>query len=261
MAKPSILLIPGASGLPEFYDSVMDPVTAKGYTIRGLHMRSVGLKAGIAREGVPPSMYDDAALIAKEVEKLADEGKDVILIAHSYGGVPTTESTKGLSKEERREQGKSGGIVRLAYMTSLVPAVGIAAMSVLGDAPQDQKMDFRIDEQGWMHHNDVSKAAAICFQDIPKEEGEMWIRKFPPHSSVSFTNKLTHAGYKTIPVSYLLCEEDLCIPAQTQKAEIELIEKESGKNVDVTYLKAGHVPIVSKPQEVVNWILDVAGKH
>lgn len=48
----------------------------------------------------------------------------MILISHSYGGIPTTESTKGASKIERESQGKKGGIVHIGYMTSIVPAVG-----------------------------------------------------------------------------------------------------------------------------------------
>lgn len=90
-------------------------------------------------------MYDDAAFIAAEAEKLADEGKDVILVAHSYGGVPTTESVKGLSKQERQKQGKKGGIVRIAYVTSIVPAVGMAAMQVLGDLPKENQVELKID--------------------------------------------------------------------------------------------------------------------
>lgn len=143
MSKPSILLIPGSFGLPEFYDPVVDAVAAKGYEIRALHYPSVGLKSGPV--GPPTSMYDDAKFIAGEVEKLADEGKDVILIAHSYGGVPMTECTKGLSKEERAKQGKKGGIVSLAYMTALVPGVGMSAMSLLGDVPEEQKLELKID--------------------------------------------------------------------------------------------------------------------
>jgi hypothetical protein len=69
-------------------------------------------------------MFDDATFIAKETEKLADHGKDASLVAHSYGGVPITESAKGLGNQERQKQGKKGGIVRLAYMTALVPGVG-----------------------------------------------------------------------------------------------------------------------------------------
>ena len=145
MSKPSILLIPGSFALPEFYNSVVDAVVAKGYEIRALHLPSVGLKTGQGREGELPTMYDDAAFIAKEAERLADEGKEVILIGHSYGGVPVTQSPKGLGAKERQMQGKLGGIVSLAYITSLVPAVGTSAAGVVADVPKEHQLDLKID--------------------------------------------------------------------------------------------------------------------
>jgi hypothetical protein len=144
MSKPSILLIPGSFSLPEFYDPVLNAVASKGYEIRGLHLPSVACTRG-PQEDAPKTMYDDAVMIAKETEKLANEGKDVILIAHSYGGVPTTESTKGLGKPERKAQGKKGGIVRLAFMTAVVPAVGATTMDVLADVPKELRISFEID--------------------------------------------------------------------------------------------------------------------
>ena len=111
-----------------------------------------------------------------------------------------------------------------------------------------------------MYHDPISRSAEICFSDIPKEEGEAWMKKFPRHSSVSFAGELTYAGYKDIPVSYLLCEDDLCIPAKNQRDGIELIEKESGKKVHVTSIKAAHCPTASESQKVIDWMLDVANK-
>jgi hypothetical protein len=111
-----------------------------------------------------------------------------------------------------------------------------------------------------MYHNSIPVSAAITFSDLPKEEGEALVEKFPGHSAVSFSGELTYAGYKNIPASYLFCEEDMCVPAQMQRAGIELIENESGKKVDVTNIKTGHCPTVSAPQKVIDWILDVAGK-
>lgn len=145
MSKPSILLVPGSFSLPSLYDNVVNAVAEKGYEIHALHHPSVGLAPGVAREGTPATMYDDAAHIATEIEKLADEGKDVVLVAHSYGGVPTTESTKGLGKKERLAQGKVGGVVRLAYLSSLVPEVGMPAAGVLADKPQGGQPDLRVD--------------------------------------------------------------------------------------------------------------------
>lgn len=110
-----------------------------------------------------------------------------------------------------------------------------------------------------MYHPNQPLSASHSFSDISPEEGLAWVKRFAKHSSVSFTNPLTYPGYKYIPVSYLLCEEDVVIPPSIQRAEIEMIERESGNKVDVTSIKAGHVPIVSQPQKVVDWILKVVG--
>lgn len=144
MSKPSILLIPGSFGLPEFYNEVLDAVTAKGHDIRALHLPTVGASTGERGTG-NPTMQDDAAFIAKETEELADRGKDVILVAHSYGGAPTTQSTKGLSKVERAQQGKNGGIVNIAYITCVTPGIGGTTVSVLADVPGEQRLDIKTD--------------------------------------------------------------------------------------------------------------------
>lgn len=110
-----------------------------------------------------------------------------------------------------------------------------------------------------MYHSNQPLSASQTFSDISPEEGLAWIKKFAKHSSVAFTNALTYPGYKYFPVSYLLCENDVVIPPGIQRAEIEMIEKESGNKVDVTSIKAGHAPTASQPQKVVDWILNVAG--
>lgn len=112
-----------------------------------------------------------------------------------------------------------------------------------------------------MVHDPPEPSAKLTFSDLPLEEGVEWIKKFPQHSAISFVNPLTHAGYKDIPVSYLLCEKDLVIPPDVQKAGIEMIEKESGRKVDVTAIPRDHVPNARYPEEVADWILKVAGKY
>lgn len=72
--------------------------------------------------------------------------------------------------------------------------------------------------------------------------------------------ELTHAGYKQVPVSYLVCEDDQVILAERQRGFIELIETESGNKVDVTSVQAGHCPPITATQEVVDWIVHMAAK-
>jgi pimeloyl-ACP methyl ester carboxylesterase len=111
-----------------------------------------------------------------------------------------------------------------------------------------------------MHQGNAERSAANCFSDLPKEEGLHWYAKFSLHSAASFANPLTHPGYKDVPVSYLICEDDLVIPAEIQRREIEMIEKESGSKVDVTSIRAGHCPTISVPEQVVEWLLEEAKK-
>ena len=126
MDKQTVLIVPGGFTLPELYSDVITHVASEGYSVQALHLPSVGYKTN-----VPGTMQDDAAFIASEVSKHANDGKDVVLIAHSYGGLPATESTKGLSKVDRQRQGNSGGLVRLAYISCIILPVGESDASVI----------------------------------------------------------------------------------------------------------------------------------
>ncbi|KAI1384589.1 alpha/beta-hydrolase [Hypoxylon trugodes] len=261
MPKPTIVLVTGSFAPPGFYDNILEIITQRGYEIKALQLTTVAPKAG-PRKGPAATMYDDAALIAKEIEALADEGKDVILLSHSYGGIPASQSTKGLTKKERQEQGKKGGVVRFLYKTALVPALGKSSTDLLSQQPQSNHIDFGVDENGYLYYVDPSAVADSVFSDIPdRAERIVCVNKFEVHSAVSFTNELTHAGYKDAPVSYLLCEEDETILPKFQRLGIDTIERESGNKVDVTSIKAGHCPTVTKPQEVVDWILRETARH
>jgi len=145
MEKPVILLITGSFALPEFYDSVVEGVASAGYEIKALHLQSAGPRSGEGRDNPSITMYDDARLIAEETTKLAEEGKTVLLVAHSYGGIPASESVRGLTQVERQKNGKAGGLVGIAYVTALVPELGKSAMDVLANMPPGQRDELQID--------------------------------------------------------------------------------------------------------------------
>ncbi|CAH0017911.1 unnamed protein product [Clonostachys rhizophaga] len=249
----SILIIPAASALPLTYRMVVAGVSAHGYDIRALHLPSIGLPKG-PRPGKPPSMYDDAAYISDQVTELANEGHDILLIAHSYGGAPATEAVNGLSKAERKREGKRGGIVGLAYMGCLVPGMGEPASS----GPWSPLME--IGEDGWFYYPDEKTTAKIFFSDLPLDQGLYWASKMVRHSAASFISPLIYTGYKDVPVSYLITEGDKSIPPRKQRSQIRMIEQASGRRVDVSTTTAGHVPSLTAPSEVINWILAVASK-
>lgn len=145
MAQPSVLLIPGSFCKPSFYENITTPLQSDGIDITAIHLPTVGPSGQTGYPGPAPSMYDDAAFIASAISKLVDAGKDVILIAHSYGGIPVSESIKGLSRKERISGGKTGGVVRIAYMTALVPGLGGHAAGLMADLPSESVLSLPVD--------------------------------------------------------------------------------------------------------------------
>lgn len=69
----------------------------------------------------------------------------MILMGHSYGGVPMSQSTKGLGKQERKAQGMDGGIIQLAFITCLVPPTGGSAATLLSTLPNDERPAISMD--------------------------------------------------------------------------------------------------------------------
>jgi pimeloyl-ACP methyl ester carboxylesterase len=110
MPQPTIVFVPGAFHTPDYYNPVRSLLEAKGYVTEAVSLLSLGDSTS--------SMADDAAAIRAVTSKLADEGHQVVLVMHSYGGILGTESAKELGCGLRRKAGKTGGIVALIYLAA-----------------------------------------------------------------------------------------------------------------------------------------------
>ncbi|KAI4596446.1 hypothetical protein KJ359_005577 [Pestalotiopsis sp. 9143b] len=265
IGRPSILIVPGACSTPEFYVPFVTAVREKGYEIEIVHIPSTNYEG--RTKGLPaPSMSDDVALVQARIAELADVGKDVVLMTHSYGGTPGTQSVEGYGKKERLSRGLKGGVVGLAYMCSLIPELGQPAGSVQASMSEDEKphmavdWTFKIQDEGWMYHTDIPRLARLCFTSLPQEKAEHWAARLTRHSYPSFTTPLTYQGFKDVPVSYLFCERDLTVPPAIQQAGIDMVERVTGARVDVTRVDCDHVAPFSDTATCVDWIVGMANR-
>lgn len=97
MSKPTIVLIPGAWHTPAHFELFLQQLHDAGYTTSSKQLPSVG-SADPKNQSVTADMdFIPESLLLPEL----DQGKDVILIMHSYGGSPGSAAAKGLSKAER----------------------------------------------------------------------------------------------------------------------------------------------------------------
>jgi pimeloyl-ACP methyl ester carboxylesterase len=133
MAKPAVVIVPGAFCRGVSFTKLIEPLTTHGYEVTALDNPTLG-----RRDPDPPAtLVDDVANFRNITAKLADDGKDVVVIAHSYGGMVATEGAKDLGKEDRKVAGKEGGIICLLYLAAVVAPVGGSASSVMKDVPFD----------------------------------------------------------------------------------------------------------------------------
>ncbi|KAJ5282005.1 hypothetical protein N7478_007377 [Penicillium angulare] len=82
----------------------------------------------------PPSkeLPDDVASLRDVLVKLADEGRDLVVVAHSYGGVVASCAVDGLSKQAREKDGKSGGVIKVIYLAAFALDKGQSLLGMLG---------------------------------------------------------------------------------------------------------------------------------
>lgn len=137
--RPVFVLAPGAWHTPDCFDIIQDKLHAQGYETRAVAYPSVGAE--------PPNkgLYDDAALLRADIEAQVNQGRQVIVVVHSYGGLVGAEAVKGLGYKQRQAKGESGGVTLLVYLAAFVTPVGMSILNLLGGNPLPW-MNFQVSD-------------------------------------------------------------------------------------------------------------------
>lgn len=180
------------------------------------------LQAELDRRGVPSyaidlpghgasllelsDLYGDAAHVAAVVERIAaKDGNPVVLVGHSYGGAVISQASA-----------QTSSIDHLVYLTAFCLDEGEAVL------PATQSMPRVRTElgSGTMHHlPDGSGSTIIAERAAPAFYGccqpaaaAASTARLCMQPSVTFTQLVTHAPWKTIPSTYVRCLRDAAIP-------------------------------------------------
>lgn len=128
MSKSTFVCVPGAWHSPEAYTQVVKILREHGYPAVGLALPSVGA------DPAHQDFLGDVKTIRDCLTQLVvHEEKNVILVMHSYSGVPGTEAPFGLGRTEREKMGLKGGVERLVYIMAYAMPEG--SQPATKDAP------------------------------------------------------------------------------------------------------------------------------
>ena len=126
--KPVVLFVHGSWHSPAHFKPIVDLFQSTGY--RALCPRLPTLNPPQSTTSLP----DDAACIRSELKTLIeDEGEDVIVAMHSYGGIVGTEAVDAVwNKQSRQARGQPGGVLRLLYICAFVLPLNASLVSGFG---------------------------------------------------------------------------------------------------------------------------------
>ena len=125
----TIVFVPGAWHGPEAFGQVSSLLKKEGHKCVGVSLPSVGAN--------PPlkDMSEDVKAVRDAISSEVEQGHDVVVAVHSYGGVPGNEAIKGLTKTDQEAKGKKGGVVKVLFICAFALPEATSLMDALGGTP------------------------------------------------------------------------------------------------------------------------------
>jgi thioesterase domain-containing protein len=157
MSNPSIVIVPGAWHRPAHFQGLIDELAKVNYDAVGVTLPSVDSNPPLA------SWEQDAQAVREAIMERLDAGKDVIVLAHSFGGIAMSEAAKGLGKKGRAAQGLRGGIIKLVYMCAMaLPGGQTHIGQLIPQTPEEEEMERQRQEM-------VAKHGELQFNAVCKD--------------------------------------------------------------------------------------------
>lgn len=160
----------------------------------------------------------------------------VVVVAHSYGGLPVTEAA-------------GATVAHLVYLCAFMLDAGDSLIGTYGGArpPWCEVHD---------RHMVARTPAEVFYNGVDADVTARAVEQLGVQARAATEQALTRAAWREIPSTYIVCDRDRAIPPSAQEA----MAQRAGT---VLHLDAGHSPFLSQPTEVatlIRPILDAASR-
>jgi pimeloyl-ACP methyl ester carboxylesterase len=126
--KPTVVLVPGFASVGRVvFEPTVAALRTLGWsddavvTVNNPTVDPIATKADLSPHGLAADIRNLRGILTKLIE---DEGRDVLLVGHSYGGTPSMSASQDLWKHLREPQGKKGGVVQIGLIASSLTLPG-----------------------------------------------------------------------------------------------------------------------------------------
>ncbi|KAB8277587.1 Alpha/Beta hydrolase protein [Aspergillus minisclerotigenes] len=246
--KPVFVLVPGASQNPAHYAHLLHLLQSAGYGA------TTGLLPSIGAQG-EVTAADDADYVRNRlilpILDLADQ--NVILISHSYSGMPASAAARGLGPADRAAEGKTTSVVGQIFIATILPRGGLSVIdSFGGHLPPHMYID---QEHNLLKCDDPKPP---LFYDVEPTLADAATQTSLSQGLISFSSPCPEASWDTEAfrdrVAYVHTLKDHAVPYEAQVAMVQA----TGVKWITREVTAGHSVQLSAPEELTNIILELA---
>lgn len=120
---------------------------------------------------------DDIEAARKSITAETTQGRDVVVVVHSYGGHVGNSAIKVLARQKQDDslsaKDSSGHVIGLIMLASGFTQTGVSFIDDLGGKPPPS---WKVDQESGFAVI-VAYPKELFYHDLPTEEGDYWVSK------------------------------------------------------------------------------------
>lgn len=129
MSKPTLIFCPGAWYPPTAFDPLIEKLPE--YTTHVVAFPSIQDATNVK------DLKPDIEAVRSLVQHECNEDREVMIVSHSWSGLPVSSALDGLSRAQREKTGQKGGVVKLIFLSAFIPDVGQSLLQAFGGTAPD----------------------------------------------------------------------------------------------------------------------------
>lgn len=235
--SPIIVLVPGAFGTPRGFDRLVPHLD-------GLETRSGAYPSCNPQDPFNADCMQDISALRGIILSLLEQKRDLVLLAHSYGGVVAGGAAKGLDRETRKAQEYDNAVVGLIYVAGNIALENESLREAFGGA-YPPFIKSGTPSEGLAI---IAPAMDILYNDCDPSLEPEFDKFMNPHALQAFETKPSAPAWKDRGFDkrrlYVRAVKDQCLPYSLQTAWVE----KSAVEWEVVDFETGHMPFVSQPE-------------
>ncbi|KAI1820726.1 Alpha/Beta hydrolase protein [Xylaria intraflava] len=234
---PVILIVPGAFGTPAGFDKLAPHLD-------GLQTHPGAYPSCNHPDPLNATCAADITAVRSIILSLLDQQRDVVILAHSYGGVVAGGAAKDLDRETRKAQDHSSAVVGLVYIAGNITLEGETLFEAVGGAYPPFIKEHTPSEGFAL----IRPAMDVLYNDCDPALQPAFDASVQPHALKAFETKPPAPAWADKGFDgrrlYVRTLDDHCNPSFLQDAWIQ----KSKVDWEVVDFKTGHMPFVSQPE-------------